>query len=143
MKKLRSCLLLGSDVHRAEIEEVRVRVVAVDFQDFGDEPPAGSSFNVNDDVEGIGDVCLNRTKAKVRPDTTMATSDRPRAIVLVNACWRTLTAFSHGELLVVCAKAGAASIKQKIMLRNRGASRENEMVLRRNRFMALGSRLKL
>src|SRR5438132_4029984 len=44
-------------------------------------------------------------KAKVRPDTTIATNERPRAIVLVNACWRTLTAFSQGE--APWAKAGA------------------------------------
>src|SRR5208337_3770783 len=35
-------------------------------------------------------------KAKVRPATTMATSERPRAMVLVKAVWSTLTAFSHG-----------------------------------------------
>src|SRR5580700_10625209 len=43
--------------------------------------------------------------AKVRPDTTIATRESPRAIVLVKACWRTPTAFSHGELPVACAKA--------------------------------------
>lgn len=36
-------------------------------------------------------------KAKVRPATTMATRDRPRAMVEVNACCNTLTAFSQGE----------------------------------------------
>src|SRR5690242_11917389 len=82
-------------------------------------------------------------KAKVRPDTTMATRESPRAIVLVNACCKTFTAFSHGELPVVCAKAGAASIRPKIRLRNWRASRENDMVRRRNRFMAMGSRRKL
>ncbi len=46
-------------------------------------------------------------KAKVRPDTTIATRERPRAIVLVNACCRTLTAFYHGE--APWAKAGAAN----------------------------------
>src|SRR2546430_7994192 len=46
-------------------------------------------------------------KAKVRPETTIATKDRPRAMVLVNACCRTLTAFSQGE--APWAKAGAAS----------------------------------
>src|SRR5207245_4396382 len=43
---------------------------------------------------------------KVRPDTTIATKERPRAIVLVNACCSTLTAFSQGE--APWAKAGAA-----------------------------------
>ena len=37
-------------------------------------------------------------KAKVSPATTIATSERPRAMVLVNACCKTLTAFSQGEL---------------------------------------------
>src|SRR6267154_3033175 len=48
-------------------------------------------------------------KAKVRPETTIATKERPRAMVLGNACCRTLTAFSHGE--APWAKAGAASNK--------------------------------
>src|SRR5258706_15511133 len=46
-------------------------------------------------------------KAKVRPDTTIATKERPRAMVLVKACCKTLTAFSQGE--APCAKAGAAN----------------------------------
>jgi hypothetical protein len=33
----------------------------------------------------------------VSPTTTIATRDSPRAIVLVNACCRTLTAFSQGD----------------------------------------------
>src|SRR5277367_248281 len=44
--------------------------------------------------------------AKVRPATTMATSERPRAMVLVKAVIKTLTAFSQGEF--PWAKAGAA-----------------------------------
>src|SRR5579885_37156 len=48
-------------------------------------------------------------KAKVRPETTMATSESPRAMVLVNACCRTFTAFSHGEAPAAWANAGAAS----------------------------------
>ena len=106
MKKCRSCRLL-SDINRAEIEGIRVRVVAVDFEDFGDESAAGPSFDVDDDIERVADVCFNRANANVRPDTTIATSESPRAMVLVNACCRTLTAFSHGEL-PVCANAGAA-----------------------------------
>ena len=58
-------------------------------------------------------------KANVRPDTTMATSDNPRAMVLVNACCRTPTAFSQGEV-PVCAKRGTASTRIK---RNATASR--------------------
>src|SRR5579872_6042340 len=49
-------------------------------------------------------------KANVKPETTIATRDNPRAMVLVNAVSSTLTAFSQGEL-PACAKAGAARIK--------------------------------
>jgi len=110
MKELRSWKLLGSDIDGAEIEKIGVRVVAVDFEDFGDESAARPSFDVDDHVERIGDVGLNRANAKVRPDTTIATSESPRAMVLVNACCSTLTAFSQGEL-PVCANAGAARHK--------------------------------
>src|SRR5690348_5545652 len=60
MKKGCSCMLLASDVDGAEIKKVGVRIVAVDFEDFGDESPARSAFDVNDDVEGVGDVRLDR-----------------------------------------------------------------------------------
>lgn len=36
-------------------------------------------------------------KANVKPATTIETSESPRAMVVVNACINTLTAFSHGE----------------------------------------------
>ena len=44
-------------------------------------------------------------KAKVSPATTIATRDSPRAIVLVNACCRRLTAFSQGDWPPTCANA--------------------------------------
>jgi hypothetical protein len=95
------------DIDDAEVEEVRVGVVAVDFQDFGDEPSSRSALDLNHDIQRITDVCFDRAKAKVNPDTTMATRDNPRAMVLVKACCKTLTAFSQGEF--VWANAGAAS----------------------------------
>src|SRR6266487_1252298 len=48
-------------------------------------------------------------KAKVKPETTIATRERPRAMVLVNACIKTLTAYSQGEL--PCASTGTAKSK--------------------------------
>jgi hypothetical protein len=51
----------------------------------------------------------------------MATRESPRAIVLVKAVIRTLTAFSHGEL-PCAAKAGAASKSARIV--RRGDRRE-------------------
>src|SRR5499425_3490839 len=65
-------------------------------------------------------------KAKVRPATTMATRERPRAMVLVKACCNTLTAFSQGEV-PVWAKTGAAKIRvaePRIRFRATDLSRE-------------------
>src|SRR5882724_2656121 len=70
MKNRGSWMLLRSDVHRAKIKEVGVWVVAIDLQDFRNEAPAGPSLDVDDDVEGIGDVCLNRIGAIYRTHWT-------------------------------------------------------------------------
>ncbi len=60
-------MFLGSDVDGAEVEKVGVGIVAVDFEDFGNESPARPSLDVNDDVERIGDVRLNRTVRQFNP----------------------------------------------------------------------------
>src|ERR1700722_185964 len=73
-------------------------------------------------------------KAKVRPDTTIATSESPRAMVLVNAVWSTLTAFSHGEV-PVWAKTGAATRSVRPMVTRGERSLQLRTHLRRNRFM--------
>jgi hypothetical protein len=99
-------------IREAALEQVRVRIITADLEDFSDEPAAWPALQMDHHVQGIADVGLDRAKAKVRPDTTMATRESPRAIVLVNACCRTRTAFSQGEL--AWARAGAA--------RNRAAS---------------------
>jgi len=109
-------MLLRSYIDGAEIEKIGIRVVTVDFEDFGDESAARPSFDVDDDVERVADVCFNRANAKVRPDTTIATKERPRAIVLVNACCRTLTAFSQGE--APWPKAGAANNRPRAVTVN-------------------------
>jgi hypothetical protein len=106
MRKRCSCAFLGSQVDGTEIKKIGIRVVAVDFEDFGNEPSARPAFDVDDDVEGIGNICFDRANAKVRPETTIATRDNPRAMVLVKACCKTLTAFSHGEF--AWANAGLA-----------------------------------
>ncbi len=63
-------MLLGSDVHGAKVKKVGVRIVAIDLEDFRDEPASRSSFDVDDDVEGIGDVCLDRFGAIYRTHWT-------------------------------------------------------------------------
>src|SRR5580704_9957535 len=61
-------------------------------------------------------------KAKVSPATTIATSERPRAMVLVKAVSKTLTAFSQGEL-PPCANAGAARNRATVEARNERVER--------------------
>src|ERR1700730_3153037 len=72
-------------------------------------------------------------KAKVRPATTMATSERPRAMVLVKAVIKTLTAFSQGEL--PCANAGAARSSMKPRVTRGERNQELRRYFERNRFM--------
>src|ERR1700733_16323607 len=73
--------------------------------------------------------------ANVSPETTIATSESPRAIVLVKAVISTLTAFSHGEL--PWAKAGIASKSTKQIAINGERGEKLARQLRRTRFMRL------
>ena len=52
-------------------------------------------------------------KAKVSPGHDNRRKGQPRAIVLVNACWRTLTAFSQGDWPATCANAADARIRDE------------------------------
>src|SRR5207247_8916468 len=70
-------------------------------------------------------------KAKVKPATTIETSDRPRAIVVVNACIKTLTAFSHGEAPVAWANAADARISEQEKVTNAGRSQRETNLFRR------------
>jgi len=115
--------------NRAKVEEVGNGVVAVDFEDFRDISTTGAALDMDDHVDRITDVGFDGPKAKVNPETTMATRESPRAIVLVKACCRTLTAFSHGEL--ACANAGAASKREIITV---DTVRDCVRVLRSNLF---------
>src|SRR5580700_1603612 len=99
--------------YEAVVVFISVGIIAVDFDDFGNETPTGTAFEVHNDIDGVADICFDRAKAKVRPATTIATSERPRAIVLVKAVWSTLTAFSHGEA-PAWARTGDASTSKAI-----------------------------
>jgi len=63
----------------------------------------------------------------------MATSERPRAMVLVKAVIRTLTAFSQGE--APCANAGAAKSNVKPRVTRGERSQQLRTYLRRNSFI--------
>src|SRR5258708_4476167 len=76
-------------------------------------------------------------EGKVRPATTMATSERPRAMVLVKACCSTLTAFSHGEV-PVWPKAGAARNRAtKPVVKNRKRTADEWKRLQQDMFMGM------
>jgi len=90
---------------------------------------------VHDDAKRVGNIGLDGSKAKVSPETTIATSESPRAIVLVKAVINTLTAFSHGEF-PCWAKAGAASRSVKIVTRG-DRSEKFSRYFRGTRFMRL------
>jgi len=74
--------------------------------------------------------------AKVKPATTIETSERPRAIVVVNACIKTLTAFSQGDAPVAWANAAVAKIRDKENVIDAGRSQRETNLLRRNFFIA-------
>src|ERR1700688_2573488 len=76
--------------------------------------------------------------AKVSPATTMETSERPRAIVVVNACIKTLTAFSQGEPPAACAHAVVARTRDEENAMNAGRSQRETNLLRKNFFIADG-----
>jgi hypothetical protein len=95
-------------VNSGEVEEISVGIVTVDLEYFRDESSSRAAFDLHDHVQRIPDIRLDGTNAKVSPATTMATRERPRAMVLVKAVSRTLTAFSQGELPVPCPNVGAA-----------------------------------
>jgi len=67
-------------------KKVGVRIVAIDFEDFGDEPPSRSSFDVDDDVEGIGDVCLDRSVRQFN-STLEHTTRESRESLLAELAW--------------------------------------------------------
>jgi len=97
--------LLLSRIDNGILKEIGVGVVTLEFKYFRDEASPGPPLDMHQNFERVADVRFDCSKAKVRPETTMATRESPRAMVLVNACCKTLTAFSQGEF--ACANAGA------------------------------------
>src|SRR5229473_4638452 len=54
-----SCVILLRQEHHAVVEQVRIRVVSVDQEDFGNVSASRPALDVDDDIEGIGDVGLD------------------------------------------------------------------------------------
>ena len=59
-------ILLGQE-HRAGVEEVRIRVVSVDQEDFGNVSASRPAFDMYHHVQGIGDVRLYRAVRQFDP----------------------------------------------------------------------------
>ena len=72
---------LLSLVDRAIVEEVGVRVVAVDFEDFGDEAAARAALDVNDDIERVADVGLDGAVRKLNAALQHATREASEALL--------------------------------------------------------------
>jgi hypothetical protein len=130
---------LGQE-HCTVIEKVGVGVISVDEQDFGNVSASGAALDMDSNVDRISDVRLDRSKAKVRPATTMATSERPRAMVLVKACCSTLTAFSQGEAPVWPNAGAARNRATAAVLRNRKRNIDERKRLQRDMFTGMPAR---
>jgi hypothetical protein len=51
--------------HCAVVEQIRIRIVSIDQQDFGNVSASWPALDVDYDIERIRDVCLNRPVRKV------------------------------------------------------------------------------
>jgi hypothetical protein len=59
---------------------ILVRIVALDFHDFGDEAPAGAAFEMHDDVERIADVGLDGAVGEVHAALQYAARESREAL---------------------------------------------------------------
>src|SRR5712664_1968728 len=64
MRRCCSWGFLLSDVDGAKVEQVGVGIVAVDFEDFGNESSPRPAFDLDNDVQRVPDVGLNSAVRK-------------------------------------------------------------------------------
>src|ERR1700738_1453674 len=60
MRRRCSWGFLRSGIYSAKVEQVGVGIVAVDFEDFGNESSPRPAFDLDDDVQRIADIALDR-----------------------------------------------------------------------------------
>src|SRR6516225_4197794 len=77
----RSWVILLIQKHGSVVEQVRIWLVSVDQQDFGNVPSARPSFEVDDNIEGIGNVRLHGPIREVHT-TLQNTTRKPRKSLL-------------------------------------------------------------
>jgi hypothetical protein len=66
-----------SRIENAVVEQVGIRVVAVDFEHFGNEAASRPSFHLDNDIKRIGNICLDGAVRKVDPALENTASHSP------------------------------------------------------------------
>ena len=66
--------------NEAVVVFIAIGIVAVDFHDFGDEAPARTAFEVNDDVDGITDVGFDGPVGQVHAALQNAAREAGKAL---------------------------------------------------------------
>lgn len=82
-------VLLGHE-YRAIVEQVRVGVVSVDKEDSGNVSATRPTLDLNDDIERIGDVGLDRPIRELDP-TLQHTTCEAREALLRGVCVDTVS----------------------------------------------------
>ena len=103
-------ILLGQE-HRAVVEEVRIRVVSVDQENFGNVSASRTAFDMYHHVQGVGDVGLNRAVRQFEPALQDAAREPREALLNSWQWWVALLG-----LLVMLAIVGAVVIKVLFVL---------------------------
>ena len=73
-------ILLGQE-HRTVIEEVSIRVVSVDEQDFGNVSASRAALDVDDDIQRIGDVGFDGSVREINAALQNTTGEAREALV--------------------------------------------------------------
>jgi hypothetical protein len=51
--------------YEAVVVFISVEIIAVDFDDFGNESPTGTAFEVHNDIYGVADICFDRAVRQI------------------------------------------------------------------------------
>src|SRR5713226_3776548 len=76
-----SCVILPGQEHRAVIEQVRIRVVAVDEEDFGNVSASRPALDMDHNIEGISDVGLDSPIGEVHAALQNTTCEAREALL--------------------------------------------------------------
>src|SRR5713226_6923968 len=86
-----SWVILLRQEYGAVVEQVRIRIVSIDEQDFRNVSAPWPALDMDDDVERLGDVCLDRPVRKVNAalqNTTREARETLLGGICVDRAWR-------------------------------------------------------